>query len=218
MSRERLLTFPPLRFRMSPQNAEPTAGGIHQHPIYRWFAHSDLFHGGRFRCLDYGNPIMWLSNIADDRYDNLDPESTAIASQQIQTRIFPIDGVDGPLVMHQVSQMGRLFLPAPHRHRARCHQAADPAGEESIALLHLPHKKRPLEIPGGRAQSLLLQAQCRMDSRWSAWPQYLSVQISRGVLSLVVISWFTRRVSGGAMLTPSQTASAEATPNRSTHR
>src|SRR4029077_12210842 len=36
--------------------------------------------------------------------------------------------------------------------------------------------------------------------------------------SLVVISWFTRIVSGGTMLTPWQGVFAEARPRRSTHR
>src|SRR4029077_1650849 len=75
-----------------------------------------------------------------------------------------------------------ISLPAQRKHRARCHQAEDRGGEESIAPLHLRHKRRPHEIPGGRALSLPPQAQCRMDLHWSAWLQYPLVPMFRGML------------------------------------
>ena len=55
-----------------------------------------------------GTHSTWLSNIADDWYDNLDPEPTTIASHQIQTGLFAIDGVDDPLIMHQSGHMSRF--------------------------------------------------------------------------------------------------------------
>ena len=64
--------------------------------------------GGGPCCLDHGNPFEWLSNIADDWYDNLDPEPTTIASHHIQAGFFAIDGVDDPFIMHQSGQMSRF--------------------------------------------------------------------------------------------------------------
>jgi hypothetical protein len=99
MSWEDLLALPPLRFRMSPQYTEPAARRIHQYSIHKWFTDSSLRRG---------NPFMSLSNIAENRHDNPNSESMAIASQQIQTGSFSVNGVDDPLVLHQIGQMGRF--------------------------------------------------------------------------------------------------------------